>query len=161
MSTIVLLDTSVYLNILAVPGRSQDFNAVLNEFQRRINVKESFLLPFATILETGNHIARLPSGQERRKFATKMVRDVDMALKGEAPYRPTSFPIREDFLLWLKSFPDHAMRTKKMKRKKNEGGSLSDLTIVKEWEKICDQNPTYRVSIWSLDEDLRGYDRQV
>ena len=161
MSAIVLLDTSVYLNILDVPGENQDVKTVLNEFKRRINANDRFLLPFATIFETGNHIARIHDGQVRRKSATKMVDDVDAALEGMAPYCPTSFPVREEFLLWLRSFPDHAMRTKRTKKDKNEGGSLSDLTIVKEWEKICDQNPMSRVSIWSLDDDLKGYDRQV
>ena len=161
MSAIVLLDTSIYLNILNVPGNNADSVEVFDEFQQRINANDSFLLPLATILETGNHISRMADGHSRRTWALKMVKDVEDALNGIAPYRPTAFLERGEFLLWLKSFPDYAMRTKKMKKDKNEGGSLSDFTIVKEWEKLCEQNPMSRVSIWSLDEDLKGYDRTI
>ena len=161
MSAIVLLDTSIYLNILDVPGYNISTQEVFDEFQKRINAKDTFLLPFATILETGNHISRLPDGRSRRVYASKMVKDVEGALKGIAPYRPTSFPDREEFLSWLKAFPDHAMRTKKMKKDKNEGGSLSDFTIIREWDKICKQHPMSRVSIWSLDKDLKGYDQMI
>jgi hypothetical protein len=161
MSAIVLLDTSIYLNILKVPGFNMDAQEVFEEFKKRINVKDSFLLPFATILETGNHISRISDGRLRRVWASNMVKDVEDALNGIAPYRPTSFPDREEFLSWLKAFPDNAMRTKKMKKDKNEGGSLSDLTIIKEWDKICKLHPMSRVSIWSLDEDLKGYDRMI
>lgn len=161
MSAIVLLDTSIYLNILKVPGYNMDAQEVFEEFKKRINAKDSFLLPFATILETGNHISRISDGRLRRVWASNMVKDVEDALNGIAPYRPTSFPDREEFLSWLKAFPDNAMRTKKMKKDKNEGGSLSDLTIIKEWDKICKQHPMSRVSIWSLDEDLKGYDRMI
>lgn len=161
MSAIVLLDTSIYLNILKVPGYNMDAQEVFEEFKKRINAKDSFLLPFATILETGNHISRISDGRLRRVWASNMVKDVEDALNGIAPYRPTSFPDREEFLSWLKAFPDNAMRTKKMKKDKNEGGSLSDLTIIKEWDKICKQHPMSRVSIWSLDEDLKGYDRVI
>ena len=161
MSAIILLDTSIYLNILNVPGCNMDTQEVFDEFQKRINAKDTFLLPFATILETGNHISRIANGRTRRVWASKMVKDVEDALNGIAPYCPTSFPDREEFLSWLKAFPDHAMRTKKMKKDKNEGGSLSDFTIIREWEKICEQNPMSRVSIWSLDEDLKGYDRMI
>ena len=159
MSAIVLLDTSVYLNILDVPENNQDRVAVLDEFAIKIDAKDCFLLPLATILETGNHIADLTSGGNRRRFAQLLVQDVTQALQGAAPYIPTQFPTREDFLNWLQEFPDYAMRCKHARRPKEEGVSLSDLSIIKEWKRNCDLHSMSRVLIWSLDGDLTGYDR--
>ena len=45
---------------------------------------------------------------------------------------------------------DYAMR----------GPDMSDLSIIKAWEVACAHHPRRRVRIWSLDQDLQGYDRE-
>lgn len=161
MSAIVLLDTSVYLNILDVPGWNQDRDAILDEFEIRMGDDDIFLLPMATIWETGNHIAKLPNGGLRRKFAQRLVDDVTKALdeRGIPPYQPTHFPERRDFLGWLTDFPGYAQRNKAA-GKPGEGMSLADFSIMKEWARTCSLHPMSRVQIWSLDADLSAYDRQ-
>lgn len=159
MSAIVLLDTSVYLNVLDVPGCNQDRADVFEQFKVSIASGDHFLLPLAAVWETGNHIADLGDGQTRRRYAQLLCTDVTKAFKGEVPYRATHFPDREQFLLWLQDFPDMAMRNKSEK-KQREGMSLADLSIMKEWEHTCSRHPMSRVRIWSLDSDLSGYDRQ-
>lgn len=157
MGDIVLLDTVVYLNILDVPGRNQNREEILAEFGLRIENGDNFLLPMASIWETGNHIAHLPDGNLRRQFAEKLVRDVRDALNGASPYQPTYFPDREVFMEWLTYFPGYAQRNKSDK-KTREGVSLSDLSIIKEWAQTRDRHPMSRVLIWSLDSDLSSYD---
>ncbi len=157
MGDIVLLDTSVYLNILDVTGFNQDREDILAEFRCRIENGDHFLLPMASIWETGNHIAHLPDGNQRRRFAEKLARDVCNALDGESPYQPTYFPGREVFMAWLVEFPGYAQRNKS-DTKTSEGVSLSDLSIIKEWEQTRDRHSMSRVLIWSLDSDLSGYD---
>lgn len=161
MSAIVLLDTSVYLNVLDVPGRNQWRIAILDEFAIRVENEDIFLLPMATIWETGNHVARLPNGDLRRRFAQRLVDDVTKALdeRGVPPYQPTHFPERRDFLGWLTEFPNHAQRNKEA-GKPGEGMSLADFSIMKEWERTCTLHPMSRVLIWSLDADLSAYDRK-
>lgn len=159
MSAIVLLDTSVYLNVLDVPGFNQDKDAVFAEFQAAIQDADYFLLPLAAVWETGNHIAHLVDGQQRRAYAQKLVDDVAKAFEGQAPYRTTHFPARDEFANWLTDFPDAAMRNKSA-GKTTEGTSLADLSIIKEWEHNCMLHPMSRVRIWSLDADLAGRDRQ-
>ena len=39
------------------------------------------------------------------------------------------------------------------------GAGMGDLSIVKAWERTCTQHPHRRVTIWSHDQDLAGYDR--
>jgi hypothetical protein len=157
MGDIVLLDTSVYLNILDVTGFNQDREDILAEFRFRIENGDHFLLPMASIWEAGNHIAHLPDGNQRRQFAQKLVENVLDALNGKVPYQPTYFPDREAFMAWLVKFPDYAQRNKS-ETKTSEGVSLSDLSIINEWEKTCQRHSMSRVLIWSLDSDLSGYD---
>jgi len=157
MNDIVLLDTSVYLNVLDVEGWNQNREEILSRFREKIQDGAHFILPMATIWETGNHIAHLSNGSLRRKYARILVDEVTKALKGETPYKPTTFPSREIFLEWLDDFPMHAMQSKR-ENKPNEGGSLSDLTIFKEWGILKDRHKASRVLIWSLDQDLSSYD---
>jgi len=158
MSAIVLLDTSIYLNILNVPDNNQDREKVFTTFEKMVRNDDVFLLPMATIWETGNHIADLPDGGRRRRFAQILVQDVAKAMNGELPYQSTYFPDREEFLSWLQNFPEYAGKCKSVK-KTREGVSLADLSLIKEWERTCTRNPLRRVLIWSLDSDLMAYDR--
>jgi hypothetical protein len=158
MSAVILMDTSIYLNVLNVPEFNQDREAVLAQFESYAKNGDSFLLPMASIWETGNHIADLDNGGLRRQYAQKLVKDVENAIQGNVPYRATYFPSREEFLSWLADFPDYAGRSKSPARTR-EGVSLADMSIIKEWERTCKLHPMTRVSIWSLDQDLTGYDR--
>jgi hypothetical protein len=159
MSSIVLLDTSIYLNVLNVPGWNQDRIQVFADFRTKIAQNDYFLLPMATIWETGNHIADLENGGLRRTYAQKFADDVSNALTGVTPYKATHFPNRDQFVLWLAQFPEYASRNKSL-RKLREGISLADLSMIKEWEQNCELHNMSRVLIWSLDSDLQGYDRQ-
>lgn len=158
MSDIVLLDTSIYLNVLDVVGLNETRDKVLDTFQIRISEGDYFLLPLATVWETGNHIANLRDGQLRRKYSESLWRDIEKAFNGKVPYRATHFPERDEFLTWLREFPDIAMRNKAAARP-GEGISLADFSIVKEWERNCSLHPLSRVRIWSIDSDLSAYDR--
>ena len=156
MGNIVLIDTSVYLNVLDVPGWNQDRDDILVEFRERIKKEDLFLLPMATIWETGGHIADLATGGRRREFAQKFATQIDEAINGKAPFRPTHFPDKDEFLSWIAQFPDHAMRNKS-DEKTTEGVSLADMSMIMEWEKLRTRHSMSTVEIWSLDSDLSGY----
>jgi hypothetical protein len=157
LSSIVLLDTSVYLNVLDIDGFNQHRQIVLKDFLTRVESGDHFLLPMATIWETGNHIAGLSDGGQRRRYAQTLFDDVTKAVQGDVPYRPTYFPEREEFLKWLSWFPDYVQRGKT--EKKRGGISLADLSLIKEWERTCDRHKMSHVLIWSLDADISSYDR--
>ncbi len=150
MSDIVLLDTSIYLNVLDVPGFNQAQSDVFRDFDNRINNNnDHFFLPLVTILEAGNHIGNLHNGNRRRVYSIKLVEDVSKAIKGEVPYRATKFPSREEFAKWMEEFSES-----------HHGMSLGDYLIIKEWESTCKIHRMSRVLIWSLDDHLAGYDRK-
>lgn len=149
MSSIVIVDTSVFMNVLDVPGFNQDREADLARFRELIEAGANLLLPVAAIFEAGNHIAQLADGRQRRRCAEAFRDRVREALAGQAPWTPIRLPDDQELTDWLHDFPDSATR----------GAGMGDLSIVKAWERTCTQHPARRVTIWSHDQHLAGYDR--
>ncbi|MTJ56104.1 hypothetical protein FJR38_27385 [Anabaena sp. UHCC 0253] len=155
MSSICLIDTSIFLEILNVPNYNQHRASVLEDFQTYAQSGCTFLLPMATILETGNHIAQNGDGTMRRKTALRFVKEVKEAFTGVAPWRTTTFPNTTEIMLWIDQFPDLAGKNKAPD--KQEGTSFGDLSIIAEFNKSCKLFPMSEVFIWSLDRDLQSY----
>ncbi len=147
--SICLIDTSVFVEVLAVFGRSARQKAIRGQLEQKLEDGESLFLPMATILETGNHIAHNGDGTQRRKVANRFVEQVKLALEGRSPFTPMVFPKQDSIRHWLAMFPDFAMR----------GQGLGDLSIVQDWERMRTQHSLRRVYIWSLDQHLSAYDR--
>ena len=150
MSDIVIVDTSVLLNVLDVPAFNQNRAEVFAEFDEFLDSGASFLLPMAAIFETGDHIADLRDGRQRRRYAEIFRDRICEALEGKAPWVPIRFPDLQQLAGWMEDFPDCAMR----------GPDMSDLSIIKAWKIECSRHPTWRIRIWSLDQHLQGYDRE-
>jgi len=150
MSSVIIIDTSIFLNVLDVPGMNQDKEKVFSDLTSFIDKDASLLLPMAAVYETGNHIAQLPNGGNRRQIAFRFAKQVSEAISGQAPWQAMAAPSIEQVSQWLSEFPDSAMR----------GAGMGDLSIIKEWELACARTPRRRVFIWALDDDLKGYDHQ-
>ena len=65
MGEIVIVDTSILLNVLDVPGFNQDRETVFETFEQYIEAEATLLIPLGAVLETGNHIAQLSNGNQR------------------------------------------------------------------------------------------------
>ncbi len=152
MSRIIcLIDTSVFVTILNVPKLNRDRDEILNTFEKHKNRKCKFMLPIATILETGNHIAQNGDGRQRRDVANLFIQEVRDTFDGKAPYTISECPLTNDFARWLSEFPELAMR---------EIG-FGDLTIIKEFERFCAISPAKEIFIWSLDNHLTSYHQKA
>lgn len=149
MSEIVLLDTSVLLNVLNVPGFNESREAVIAELERLIEGAAHLFIPMAAVFETGNHIAQLSDGRVRRYCARQFVSAIQAAIDDRAPWKPMRMPDVALVRSWLNDFPEAAMR----------GHGMGDLSIRKEWQVQCEQFSMSRVRVWSLDQDLAGLDR--
>ena len=149
MSSIVIVDTSVMLNIMDVPDRNQRKDEVLDRLGLLIEAGDHLFIPMAAIVEVGNHIAQVRNGARRRSAAERFVSEVRRALNDEAPWKPINFPSNQQVLKWLDAFPDSA----------TQGIGMGDLSIKKEWEDLCKRHPLTRVWVWTLDNDLAGLDR--
>ena len=145
---VAILDTSVFVEILGVPGRCAQQEELLRELKDRVNRGDELLLPLATIFETGNHIAQ--AATRRRAAAKKFVEEVGAALDGNRPYRAI-IPVEPKWLKsWLDTFPNHA----------NAGLGFADVSLIEEWKRMRRLvGDTRRVEIWTLDKHLAGYDQ--
>lgn len=148
MSSIVLVDTSILLNVLDVEGRNDQREAVFGELSARIEAGDHLFIPLAAIIETGNHIAHVSQGTARRSAAQRFVRAVQDALDNVSPWKPLNFPDQADMAAWLNVFTESAV--KKV--------GMGDVSIQHEWKRLCQKFPMSRVVIWSVDQDLQGYD---
>ena len=155
MSSIFLIDNSIFLNMINVPSCNQDREVVLEDFKTYSQSNCTFLLPMATIIETGNHIAQNGDGRVRRQVASRFVEMIKAAFKGEAPWQPTEFPDTTKILEWIDEFPELAGQNKTPH--KQEGTSFGDLSIIAEFNKLCKRFPAREIYIWSLDQDLKNY----
>lgn len=144
--SICILDTSVFMELLRVPGRCARHKEVVAELRDKIQKLEKLFLPMATIFETGNHIAQQGDGRERRSCAQRFVDEVRKALSGESPFVPLAFVTSEQMSEWLDRFPDMAMR---------ELG-LGDLSILDDCTRARRLNPSRTVYVWTFDEKLRS-----
>ena len=152
MSAIVIVDTSVLLNIIDVPDRNQRRDEVFDRLAALIEGGDHLFIPMAAIVEVGNHIAHVKRGALRRAAAERFVKEVRGAINDEAPpWKPINFPSNQEVLRWLDAFPESAMR----------GVGMGDLSIRQEWESCCQRFPMSRVWVWTLDRDLAGLDRLV
>ena len=149
MKSVKLIDTSILCEMLMIPGKcdSAFSKKVCGEFVRLAKKDVRFILPLATVVETGNHIAQNGDGNIRRKKARELVDFVNQSLKHESPFLPPPFWQEEDLRAWMARFPDAAMR---------EIG-LGDVSIQRDLERAKEllHLPTdVSIEIWSKDSHL-------
>lgn len=158
MRTVCLVDTSVFVEWLQVPGKTDPTRrrAIVERLRRVLQTNSGWtlLVPVTVIIETGNHIGQCsPNGQVRRATAERCCTQVSSALRGEAPWAPTRPVSIDELQRALDAFVEHVTPSVAGK-----GSGLGDLTIILEWERQRTLNPNSRVLIWSLDAQLAGYD---
>lgn len=155
--SVCLIDTSILCEFLEVPNLCESSAEVAAEMARKIELRESLLLPMSTIVETGNHIGQNGDGNQRWTTARKFVSLIQQAVRGETPFTPTPFFEPEELLTWLDEFPPWAKRSDS----RGKGSGLADLTIFKEYERQCQIHRARRVYIWSHDTHLSSCRRDI
>ncbi|MDJ0616071.1 MAG: hypothetical protein QNJ63_04845 [Calothrix sp. MO_192.B10] len=120
MGAVAIVDTSILCNVLNIPNRNGERSQVMQELKQFLEEDTTLLLPMAAVYETGNHIAQLNDGGNRRRFAELFVKEVKKAIAGESPWQVMEVPTIEEIGEWLSGFPDSAMR----------GAGMGDLSIL-------------------------------
>lgn len=72
MPEVVFLDTSVLCALLDIPGKNSSHDAASVLFRKLVDSGATLILPIASVVETGNHIAQLESGAVRRDRAERL-----------------------------------------------------------------------------------------
>jgi len=146
-TTLYIIDTCVFTNILDLPGLNQDSHSIKQLLVTYIKQGSTFTLPMATILETGNHIAKLDNGNVRRSKAQEFTKFVTQCFSNTNPWELSEFPRSIDVSKWLEGFPDHAQSRL----------SFGDLSILDIYTLSKRQSPKKPVKIWTLDKQLNAY----
>jgi hypothetical protein len=152
--SVTFIDTCVLCNLLPVPGRDQNSKEIRDEMLIRRELGERFILPVSTIIETGNHIAHMNNGHDRRVAAEKFTGMLKLSMDGKAPWTLHQFEWGRDFLSILVSgcntgsdLIEHAVA---------EVGA-GDLCILAEREVYKNRATLHSVDIWSIDGPLSAY----
>lgn len=144
------IDTSVFTNIISIPGRNQQRDDVMKELKELMLHKDQnvLVLPFAAIIETGNHIAHCGDGNQRRKAAVKFAECIEKTIHNKAPWQYYGNQLTaEDLERICGQFPDFAMR----------GEGFGDLSIIQAYQKYKNETPAiHKIRIWSVDAHLKG-----
>jgi hypothetical protein len=115
---------------------------------------EAMILPTAAIIETGNHIAQLPDGGSRRKFAAKLMHLLKATIAGTAPWALNG--ARWDGQL-LQAICDGARACHPLHEMALQGVGAGDVSILAEAEAYERRVANVDVSIWTLDAGLLAY----
>ena len=163
MTDICILDTTILLNILDVPNRNNEKNSVMADFKTYIESNCRFIIPFVVAVEVGNHISQNGDGTMRRQAARRFVDMMQKTFNGNLPFEISDFELKLEWQKWISEFIDKAGQNKTA-AKPNEGMSLTDLSIIKEYDSLqaknrANRNKHVKVFIWSLDSDLIAYGR--
>jgi hypothetical protein len=76
MNAVAIVDTSIFCNVLNIPHMNGERQKVMEELKEFLEDGTTLLLPMAAGYETGNHIAHLSDGNNRRRFAEDFVEQV-------------------------------------------------------------------------------------
>jgi hypothetical protein len=155
MTRVLFIDTSVLCEIVAVPGKSQRPDEVARVLEEYETAGIQLVLPIATVIETGNHIAQAVDGQARRSCAERFCNLLRATATGRAPWVLHSVSWDErmirllcDGLPTTGSFVDLA-----------GAGVLGtgDLSILAESELFAARTAHLEVGVWTHDEKLSAY----
>ncbi|HEY3365763.1 MAG TPA: hypothetical protein VGK74_11970 [Symbiobacteriaceae bacterium] len=142
------IDTSIMDNLLNLPGKNERHQDARDELTRLVKRKDTLILPVATVIETGNHIAQLRvaqfTGDQRYQLAQKFAEFLRATAKGQAPWEfgpPFDAAMLEQIADLLP----------KMAAKQIGGG---DTSIRAAFDRYVATTPNVSVRVWSYDSDL-------
>ncbi|MEC4018373.1 hypothetical protein [Streptomyces sp. H27-D2] len=148
------LDTCVLVEVLNVPFMNERRDAVVAEMERRKQEGVKFVLPTATVIETGNHVFQVKDGRARRKCADAYTHLLRATAEGRAPWRLHERTWDAALLNALceggvtgMSLTEHAVR-------KQLG--TGDLSIVAERDMYAERVQA-KVRIWTLEATMQTW----
>ncbi|MEW2400403.1 hypothetical protein [Streptomyces sp. NPDC046862] len=149
------VDTSILCNLLEVPGKCQDREKVIEELRRKREARDcDLLLPVTAVIETGNHIAQLSDGRQRRTCAERFAGVLQTVVEGKAPWALNEVEWDAAHLSALieggstgSSLVEHAC---------NQLG-CGDLNILIERDRYLARTSGVVATVWTLDALLASY----
>ena len=151
MTTITLIDTSVLNELLEVPGKCQQAAKVQAEFMARQVAGERFILPMTAIIETGNQIAQVKTGN-RRAAAERFVAFVERARADEPPWTVAEVTWGAELLGQLCAGDSTGMSFVDLAGNGLLGGGYTAILV--ERDVLRRRSSTANVQVWTLEKTL-------
>ncbi len=152
---VLIFDTTILCCLLKVPGKETagpdndrwDSNRVSDLVKHEEGLQSTFVLPLATLIETGNHIAQAP--QLRHECATELGKYLVAAAAGKSPWAAFT----EQTGLWeADNLRKLAARWPDLAAAKH---AIGDATIVDVAEYYASAD--FEVQILTADQGLKSY----
>ena len=150
---VIFIDTSILCHSMPVPGFDQHREKVRAEMKEYVEKKAKFILPITTVIETGNHIAQLAGGNDRRESAERFSEILRLVVEHKAPWSLVDVEWREDFLSDLLEGADTEESLVDLAVRKVGLGDLCILTERMRYER----RTQLRATIWTLDKALAAH----
>jgi len=152
-----LLDTSVVLELLEVPGCHDPSLGIAEEFENRALDGVQFHLPVAAVVEAGSHVGRVNEGHGRRVAAFRLEAMIEKTLDRRAPW--TFNPMTWDVALLRRLVqPQHSAVLHLAESLARQFLEMGDLLILGEFRRLRENLDRHVVEldVWTLDESLRA-----
>lgn len=154
MAVVTFVDTSVLLEILRVPNKSQRPEETHDELRGRVADGETLVLPTATIVETGNHIGQIANGGLRRRCAEAFSRFLLQMVVDDPPWTVSGAHWNAGFLRALCEGDGARLSLVDMATQGVGAGDVSILTEKQDYER---RTIGVQVSVWTTDDDFAPY----
>jgi len=157
MRRVIFLDSSVLLNLLAVPRRSSQREEALRRFKelRKPEANVLLVIPIAAVVEVGNHLAQLHR-EERSRPCAAFGDLLRAAIAGRVPFLLSGAGWDGDFLTRLIEGPAPDRRMDVLCQRGVGAGDASILLEVEHYLHRIDVGSGTPCEIWTYDEDLRS-----
>ena len=145
------IDTSIMCNLLEIPDKCADKERVKKEWKEVLERKETLIMPLATIIETGNHIAHIAdgNGDARYTIAKKFKQFLEKTAESKAPWTLYGNALEQKEIKYLADNLEKFLPAKI---------GIGDMTIVYAYEKYLAEEPAIgTIMIWSTDGHLSSY----
>ena len=151
MSTVHFIDTSVLVELLNIPNMNANHAQVKAEYQQLAVNQDIFVLPIATLVETGNHIGQIKNSSIRYDISGKFSQMVTQAVRSENHWNVIPELSSEILSKMMSNFPNWTVTC----------SGFGDLSIVEQFEDYWqNRQPIGKMRIWSLDHHLAAYARE-
>lgn len=151
---VTFVDTSVLVEVLRVPGKHQRATETIAELRTRTDAGESMILPAAAIIETGNHIAQLADGGERRSTAERFSKVLQATIDGVTPWTLNGASWDGEL---LKSICEGARGCPPLPDMASQGIGAGDVSILAEAAAYAERVAHVDVCIWTLEHALSAW----
>jgi len=157
MRRVELVDTSILVEILNVPGKNANRRRVVAQLgEKDRDASVSLMLPTAAVIETGNHIHHVPDGHARRGCAQNFARILALTIAGDAPWTLLNARWDAPLLDAIRSGAGTGMDL--VEHATKQCLSCGDLSVVAERDEYRRRvSKGIKVVIWTVDEKMGAW----